>query len=140
MGKVEVSRGSNWGPDVKKYLASVNYKIPAPWCAAFVKYNFDQAGVKTPITAYSPTAHNSKNLVYYRGKLLKPLQAGDVFTIYFPSMGRIGHTGFAPRMINRSIVETYEGNSNDGGSREGYGSFKRKRSLHTLYSVTRWVK
>jgi hypothetical protein len=98
----------------------------------------DSAGIKNNITAYSPTALNKKNLVYYKGQLLKPVQSGDVFTIFFPSMGRIAHTGFASRQINSAIVETVEGNSNNDGSRDGYGVFRRKRSLHTLYSLSRF--
>jgi len=66
------------------------------------------------------------------------LLPGDVFTIYYASLRRIGHTGFVNRKINNSIVETVEGNSNADGSREGYMVCKRKRSVHSLYSITRW--
>lgn len=138
VGVVEKPRGSNWGPDVAHYLKSVNTNSPAPWCAAFVHFCLDSAEIKNTVTAYSPTAQNKKNLVYYKARLIKPVESGDVFTIFFPTMGRIAHTGFVHRQINGSTVETVEGNSNDGGSRDGYGVFRRKRPIHTLYSISRW--
>jgi hypothetical protein len=138
VGVVEQPRGSNSGPEVRKYLRSVKTTVPAPWCAAFVHWCLDSAGIANNITAYSPTAINKNNLVYYRGRLIKPITPGDVFTIYFVSMGRIGHTGFCGVQLNATVVQTVEGNSNDGGSREGYGVFRRKRPLHTLYSISRW--
>jgi hypothetical protein len=138
LGVQEAPKGSNWGPEVKKYLAHVQTRSPAPWCAAFVRFCLDSAGIKSSITAYSPTAQNAKNLVWYRDKWIKAAQPGDVFTIFFPSMGRIAHTGFYHRTINPSICETVEGNTNTDGSREGYMVCKRKRSFHSLYSLSRW--
>lgn len=138
VGVQEVPRGSNWGPQVGRYLKSVKVKVPAAWCAAFVHYGLDSAGHKNSITAWSPTAHNKNNVVYFRRTWFKEMQPGDVFTIYFVSMKRIAHTGFAHRRINSSIIETVEGNSNAGGSREGYMVARRKRPVNTLYSITRW--
>jgi hypothetical protein len=138
IGVVENPRGSNWGPEVKQFISHVGFKSPIPWCAAYVKAGFDTVGIKTTITAFSPTANNAKNRVYFRGKWLKEPRAGDVFTIYYPSMGRIAHTGYFSRMINSSMVETIEGNTNPGGGRDGYGVFKRRRPLRSLYSITRW--
>lgn len=138
IGQMEKPAGSNWGHPVQDYLAATSVHAPAAWCAAFVKWCLDSAGIKTPITAYSPSAQNKNNLIYYKTHELKELKSGDVFTIYYVSMGRIAHTGFVNRKINSTIVETIEGNSNDGGSREGVGVFKRKRPMHTLYSISRW--
>lgn len=138
IGVTEHPVGSNWGPEVKKYLAHTGTTIPAPWCAGFVRFCLDSAGIKTNISAYSPTAHNKNNLVYFRAKIIRPVEPGDVFTIFFPSMGRIGHTGFADHMVNSSVVETVEGNSNNMGGREGFGVFKRRRPIHALYSISRW--
>jgi hypothetical protein len=138
LGVQEQPLGSNWGPQVKGYLASVKVYSPAPWCAAYVHWCLDSAGHKNTITAYSPSAQNKANLVYYNSQILQEIKAGDVFTVYFIAMGRIGHTGFVGRRINQTVIETNEGNSNPGGSREGYGVFKRKRSIHSLYSISRW--
>jgi hypothetical protein len=138
VGKLESPLGSNWGKDVQHYLAHTNTRIPSPWCAAFVRFCLDSAGIKSTITAYSPSAHNAKNVVYARGQWLKEMETDDVFTIYFPSMHRIAHTGFAHRKVNNHICETIEGNSNAGGGREGVGVFRRQRPFNTLYTISRW--
>ena len=139
VGQMEHPLGSNWGYPVKKYLASVHDYQPDPWCAAFVHFCLDSAGYKTNITAAASSGDNLKHRVYFKTKLYEPIQYGDVFTIFFPSMGRIGHTGFVDQKVNDGIYSTVEGNTNNNGSREGIGVFKRKRSLHTLYSVSRWT-
>jgi hypothetical protein len=138
IGKQEHPKGSNWGSDVQKYLRHVQTYQPKPWCAAFVKFCLDSAGVKSTITAASPTAHNKDNLVWFKNRWYQQMRAGDVFTIYFPSLHRIAHTGFVDRKINASICETVEGNTNTDGSREGFEVARRKRSFHSLYSITRW--
>lgn len=138
IGQVEKPLGSNWGQPVQTYLAHTHVGVPAAWCAAFVRYCLDSAGILSSINAYAPSAHNKNNIVYLRGKWYKPMEPDDVFTVYFPAMGRIAHTGFAHRKINSAICETVEGNSNNNGSREGVGVFKRKRSFHSLYSISRW--
>lgn len=138
VGKTEHPIGSNWGHPVQEYLASTGLHAPDAWCAAFVHWCLDSAGIKNQVTAYSPSAQNKKNLIYYQTHWLKPVRLGDVFTIYFPSMKRIAHTGFVNMNSNTSVVETVEGNSNAGGSREGYGVFRRKRPALTLWSISRW--
>jgi hypothetical protein len=94
IGLSEIPEGSNWGPNVQKYLSSVHVYSPAAWCAAFVHWSNSTAGIKDNITAWSPTAQNNANLVYYNGHYLQPPRPADVFTIYFPSLKRIAHTGF----------------------------------------------
>lgn len=138
IGVVEVPKGSNWGPQVKRYLAAVGYHQPGAWCAGFVGFGLDSVGIPNTITAYSPTAHNPKNLVYFRGKFLKEPRAGDVFTLYYAAMGRIAHTGYIEKILPNNKVVTIEGNTNPGGGREGYGVFRRIRYLHSIYSISRW--
>lgn len=139
IGVRENPAGSNSGKEVKEYLYSVNVKVPAPWCAAFVKWSFDQAQVKTTITAWSPTAHNQKNVVYMKGLFYTEPRSGDVFTLWFPKMKRIAHTGFFDRRVNNSIYRTVEGNTNEAGSREGDGVYVKYRSYRATYSITRWT-
>lgn len=138
VGQVEKPLGSNWGHPVQDYLRVVHLQQPEPWCAAFVAWCLDSAHVANTINGSSGSAQNNHHLVYFHGQLIIAMQAGDVFTIYFPSLGRIGHTGFTHRDLTDNVIETVEGNSNAGGSREGYGVFRRKRPLHTLWSVSRW--
>lgn len=139
IGVREQPAGSNWGIPVQNYLAAVNVKSPAPWCAAFVKWTFDQAQIKTPITAWSPTAHNRRNVVFERSKFLQEPRPGDVFTLWFPKLKRIAHTGFFDRRINASVYRTVEGNTNEAGSREGDGVYVKYRSYRATYSISRWT-
>lgn len=138
LGKQEHPKGSNWGSDVQRYLQHVGYKVPAPWCAAFVRFCLDSAGIKSTINASSGSAYNKNNIVYKQTKFYKKALPGDVFVIYYASLRRIGHTGFVYRARSSTVCETIEGNSNDDGSREGYAVVKRKRSFHTLWAVSRW--
>ncbi len=137
VGMREQPAGSNWGPQVGKYLRSVNVKMPAAWCAAFVHYCLDSAGIKNNITAWSPTAHNAKYVVYFGRRLIEEPKPGDVFTLYFPKMKRIAHTGFYHRRVNSSVYQSVEGNTNEAGSREGDGVYKKYRSYNATYSITR---
>lgn len=139
IGVREQPVGSNWGPQVKQYLAAVNVKVPAAWCAAFVKYCFDQAGIKTTITAWSPTAHNAKRVIYAKGKFNEPPRSGDVFTLYFPKLKRIAHTGFFDVGLNKIVYKSAEGNTNEAGSREGDGVYTKYRSYKATHSITRWA-
>lgn len=138
IGIRESPPNSNWGPDVKKYLKSVKVFAPAPWCSAFVKWNLDSAKIPNTLTAWSPTAHNSKNIVLFKGRFYKKPQPGDVFTLYFPRLKRIAHTGFYDYTVNATVYSTVEGNTNEQGSREGDGVMRRYRSFNATYSISRW--
>lgn len=130
--------GANKGKRVEEYISAAGGKAGDAWCSAFVKWVFDQAGIKTRINVYSPTAHNSKNLIYTKSKFKSEPSSGDVFCLYYPGMKRIGHAGFFHSKVNDKIYETVEGNSNKAGSREGIGVFKRKRSFNATFSISRW--
>lgn len=137
---VREATGRNDGKQVEAYLKSCGLGKGYAWCAAFVKWCFVQCGIAVPINAYSPTAHNRNNVVMMRGQYAKAPRPGDVFTIWNTRMNRIAHTGFFHRQVNSTIYETVEGNTNDGGSREGDGVYKRKRSINATFSITRWIK
>ena len=136
---VREATGKNDGKEVEMYLRSANLGKGYAWCAAFVKWCFNQCGIFPPINAYSPTCHNRNNIVMMQGQFRKPGQSGDVFTIWNVRLKRIAHTGFFHRQVNATIYETVEGNTNDGGSRDGDGVYKRRRSIHSTYSITRWT-
>lgn len=136
---VREKTGHNDGVHVEKYLASVGLPKGNAWCAAFLHWCFSQANVKTTITAWAPTAENKSNLCYSNGVQKKQFQKADVFTLYFPSLKRIGHCGFVSGRFGLSSVETVEGNTNMAGSREGDGVYKKIRLKASLHSVSRWL-
>lgn len=133
--------GRNDGKEVEEYLANVGFGKGYSWCAAFVRYGYDYAGVKTTITAWSPTAHNAKNIIWAKSKMNKPPpMAADAFTVYYSSKKRIGHTGFVEKELSGGLIQTIEGNTNGDGSSDGDGVYRRRRSLKQIHSITRWVK
>jgi hypothetical protein len=131
--------GKNDGERVGQYQAVTGTGAGASWCASFVKWCFLQCGLSVKMNAWSPTAHNRNNVVWYQRKWNKEPEPGDVFTIYSASLKRICHTGFFHRKVNESIYESVEGNTNSGGSSNGDGVYKRRRSFNSTYSITRWL-
>lgn len=133
--------GNNDGEKVEMYLKSCGLKKGQPWCAAFVTWTFQQAGVETVISAYSPSWFPAKKVIYTHGSKqnLIPVQA-DVFGIYFSSKGRIAHVGFIDQWAeNSSFCITVEGNTNEAGSREGDGVYRKRRLKKQIYKVSRWI-
>jgi hypothetical protein len=136
---VREATGKNDGKIVEMYLHSVGLNKGNPWCAAFVHWSLDSAGYKNNITGWSPTTFNPNNLIYFKNKFKKEPREGDVFSLYFPSLKRIAHTGFFDYKQNSSIYSTVEGNTNDANSREGDGVYRRYRSFNSTYSISRWT-
>jgi hypothetical protein len=137
---VREATGRNDGKEVEAYLKSCGLGKGYSWCAAFVKWCFTQCGVATPgMNAWSASCQ-SKNIVYAKGRFRQQPQSADVFTIWSAVKKRIVHTGFFHRKINESFYESVEGNTNDGGSSDGDGVYRRKRSFRATFSITRWIK
>ena len=139
IGVTEVPEGSNWGPQVKAYLASVHVYSPAPWCAAFVHWCNSKAGVVDNINAGSPSATNWSHLIYFKNQFLEDPRPADVCTLYFASMGRVGHTFFFDKRQNSKIYRSVEGNTNRAGSREGVEVQYKYRSFRSTHSISRWT-
>lgn len=138
VGVREQPPGSNRGPEVDLYLRNVGLDPAAgswPWCAAFVYWCFAQASAALNLP--NPAIRTAGVLNHWRyarlrgircipaaEALAKPMlvQPGQLFLL---STGNgTGHMGFVEAVVNGKLV-TIEGNSNDGGSREGVGVFRR---------------
>lgn len=138
LGKEEHPRGSNWGPDVQKYLASVGINFPASWCMAFVYWCHQQAadamGVNNPMrkTGGVLAQWNSRKDTY---KVNIP-EPGCVFIMDFGK--GLGHTGIVEQ-VDMDYIYTIEGNSNDEGSREGYEICRKKRSRKSIVGYLRFT-
>lgn len=126
--------GNNDGEQVERYLKTVGLKKGSPWCAAFVSWCYTQHCVSNPKSGWCPSWFTKDNTL---GKDERPLQ-GDVFGIYFKSKGRVAHVGMVLEWGD-SIVLTIEGNTNDAGSREGDGVYKKRRIKNQIYKVSRWL-
>jgi hypothetical protein len=147
IGVMESPRGSNRGPQVDKYVASVGLN-PAgqfAWCVAFVYFCFEQAAKKlgrsNPMiktggvldhwnragTQGVPRITNARAI--NNPSLVKP---GQIFAISLG--GGLGHAGLVERVAGGKLV-TIEGNTNDGGSRDGIGVFRR--SMRKINSINK---
>jgi len=139
IGSMEVPLGSNWGPKVKGYLNSVGINFPVAWCAAFVYYCFQEAakaaGKTNPcfktggVMAHWSKTPGKKILIadaVNNPALIKP---GQIFIMSFG--GGLGHTGLV-ESVHGGFMTVIEGNTNDGGSREGIGVFRRTRKIASI--------
>ena len=138
---VKEAGGNNRGWKIAQYLESVGLPEGYPWCASYVHWVLEKCSIPNTITAWSPTAHNKKNIVYFRREFKKHPKVGDVFTIYSMRNGRISHTGFFRERINDKFYLTNEGNAsaeNAANPYDGNGVYEKVRSFNATYSITRW--
>ena len=139
---VREATGSNDGSRVEEYLAAAGRRKGDAWCAAFVTWVFRQAGVEAVVSGWSPDWFPAKNTVYVHGKANNTVpQRADVFGIYFQSLGRVAHVGFVDRWEEgvSGFAVTVEGNTNESGSREGDGVYRKRRLKSQVYKVSRWI-
>lgn len=120
LGRAEEPRGSNWGPAVQGYLASVGITFPAAWCMAFVYWCVDKACREAKED--NPLHRTGGVMAQWNAMRGKPHRVstprrGDLFVMSFGK--GLGHIGFVERVQGDRIM-TIEGNSNDEGSREGH--------------------
>lgn len=127
---VRESGAPNDGPRVRAYLLAADIRVPSAWCAAFVSWCFRQAGHPLPRTGWSPALFPESRI-----RLLPA--SGLVFGIYFPKLGRIGHCGFVERVQGDWII-TIEGNTNQAGSREGDGVYRKWRHRRSVHRFADW--
>jgi|GEM_PF-340543 len=148
---VREATGRNDGPQVEAYLRYTGLGKGHAWCAAFVCWVYGQAEVDNPKTAWAASLFPHDKLVWPRAKVLatgNPPVVGQapqlitkttcVFGLYFPSLKRIGHCGFIDEWGDKEVI-TVEGNTNDNGSREGDGVYRKRRPIKSLYAVADWI-
>jgi len=138
---VREATGHNDGPQVEAFLRTVGLGAGYAWCAAFVKWCLLNAGVASAkaINAMAASTHRPGHLVYYKGKWLKQPRPGDVATIYYKSLKRIGHTLFFHGITGNGMIYSVEGNTNSQNSREGNGTYMRIRQIGGIYSISQWL-
>jgi hypothetical protein len=137
--------GHNDGRSVEMYLRSVGLSKGYAWCAAYVKWCFDSAHVRTKINGAAASCYSQNLAIYKNNKLTVEPRAGDVFTLWYNSLGRIGHTGFYHSRLNSSVFMSVEGNTGQGGAvdvgtREGDGVYKKYRSFKATYAICRFAQ
>src|SRR5690606_87471 len=114
VGVLEVPRDSNSGPRVRTYQASTT--VPGsgwPWCMAFVRWCWDQAGAHKNgyRGAYVP---HLELWARKAGKLQKKPSPGAAILFDWDGDGVADHTGLVERVTPRLV--TIEGNTQPGAS------------------------
>jgi hypothetical protein len=128
----------NDGTEVKRYLNYVGLPEGFSWCAAYVSYNLGTYHVPAPRSArakdFSPTQPP------LRGGVAQPVKVlpGDVFTLYYTNLHRVGHVGFIIETVH-GYYRTNEGNTGSGGVREGSGVHSYLRNPQTIYGISNYI-
>lgn len=144
---VEEVDGTNCGPRVNEYKAATNLppREAWPWCAAFVCWLVRQAMLKAvgPFTFKRPTTAGAWDFENWSLKqdsstqtLRNPgrdIRAGDIVIFKF------SHIGIAIDAPIDDSVATIEGNTDDAGSREGGGVYRKRRKLSSIKTRIRFT-
>jgi peptidoglycan hydrolase-like protein with peptidoglycan-binding domain len=149
VGILEEPAGSNRGRRVEQYQRSVGLARGTPWCVAFVYWCFQAAaqkqGIPNPMAKECRTGGvldlwtracgaRKVNIVRTTEAFNDPAKVKPGMIFVISTGGGMGHAGLVSRVVGNRM-ETIEGNTNDGGSREGIGVFRR--SGRTLQSINR---
>mgnify|MGYP001051946148 CR=1 FL=1 len=139
VGVREHPLGSNRGPEVDIYLSNVAAGLLGqPWCMAFVYWCFTQAAnqlgvantapkTASVIASWQKAQNEPKARIVTAAEARRdPAKVTPGMVFYIDTGGGSGHTGFVADVIDGRLV-TIEGNTNDGGTREGIGVFIRSR-------------
>ena len=131
--------GNNDGPEVEMFIASTGLdpKGQYPWCAAFISYCFQANGLAVP-------RHSARAAAWFHPEKIiadKKAIEGDLFSLYYANLGRIGHIGMylEPYHNPTPYIVTGEGNTNAQGSREGNQAAKRFRPRGVVNNSSNWI-
>jgi hypothetical protein len=136
--------GPNRGPRVDQYIREVGLdptKGAFSWCAAFVYFCFQQTAnalgvinpcVKTAGVAFHWVTAPAWAKVPAKELLTSPesIKPGCIYLV--DHGGGKGHTGLIERATSATTVATIEGNTDDGGSREGDGVYRKERQIANI--------
>jgi len=101
-----------------------------PWCAAFVSWCFDQAGLslgRVDVLKGFVGCNYAVNNVQKWGKIVTKPQEGYVCFFDWNGDGHFDHTGIFKRDIGNGIFETIEGNTSSSNDSNGGEVMIRQR-------------
>lgn len=131
VGYHEGKSNGHWNNDQKysDQLPGFAWADKQPWCATFYQWLMWQVGVKVPDGARSASCATSV-AAYKKAKRFTEYP-GIGFQVFFGAGGKT-HTGIVYD-YDDTYIYTIEGNTNDSGSAEGDGVYKKKRLRKTDY-------
>ncbi|MFD2936296.1 CHAP domain-containing protein [Spirosoma flavum] len=137
IGVTEDPPGSNRGYSVEQYLKSVGLGSGYSWCASFLYWCFQKAA--TDLEIKNPAIKTGGVIDHWRRAPAKAkitaaqarkspdlVKPGCIGILLLDAHTGAGHT-FIVEKISGLRLTTIEGNSNNGGSREGIGVFRLDR-------------
>ena len=131
--------GANRGPRVERFLRSVGLGPGQPWCAAFVSYALDAAGIRGPLDGRGRVVRSGLAARFITARGIRASEAlrgtrtvpdGSV-VIWRRGSGPFGHAGLVLRWRG-ARGETVEGNTSSGASgsqADGDGVWRRTRTI-----------
>jgi len=117
-----------------------------PWCAMFVSWCFDKAGIVKKVAAQTPKGFAScdAGLRWFnkKGKLVPvgKAQPGDIVFFQFDADAQPDHVGICESNDGKKYLKVYEGNTssgNKGSQSNGDGVYLRKRAYSLVMGVAR---
>lgn len=140
LGVGESPQGSNRGRDVDYWNAEAAAPLGSPWCMAFVR----QITVEAVGRAACPWPRTAsvQALVDWataRGcfRSVQEARAGDLIVWHYPTLGRYGHVAVL-ESLTPTHTTTIDGNSNAGGSREGFAVVRKTRRITDRARAVVW--
>lgn len=128
IGEREVRRNSS--PWIDRFLAAVGLNPGYAWCASFVYWSLRASGWDASLL---PQRRKAAAVVNWRRWAaendlitLKPRRGDLMLWVNLDNV--TGHIGFITKVDGREF-ETIEGNTNDAGSREGDGVYRKTRQM-----------
>jgi len=117
-----------------------------PWCAMFVSWCYDQAGLVSKVAAQTKKGFAScdaglkwftkKNKIVPVGQA----QSGDLVFFQFDKDAQADHVGICASNDGKGFLMVYEGNTSSdskGSQSNGDGVFLKKRSYSLIMGVAR---
>ena len=150
LGVTEHPPNSNWGPEVKQYLAAAGIttrSIYNYWCAAFDTWCVIHAGYTGKLPGNPASCTEWMNWAKPRHLWVKPqdVKPGDLLQFNLDTDSALEHTGICVAVVRDShgkitAVIAIEGNtsSDDNGSQDnGGGVYKKTRSIALVVGAVR---
>ena len=136
LGISEHPPGSNKSKYGQWYGSGLNGQ---KWCAMFVSWVFDQAGIPLGNIQTKNGIHHCQSAHNYyksKGRLTANPQEGDIVIYDWSGDGHADHIGIFKTWAdtNKTILEAYEGNTSQGNDSDGGKVMLRKRSRNLVKS------
>jgi len=134
VGVTEAPPGSNEGKRIEEYMGSVNLGDGYSWCAGFVRWAMDQAGVERPTVRSAAATDYITGSSTDATRVLRGVEEVPAGALAIWRRGDTwrGHIGLVRRW-NQACGRTVEGNTSPGEAgpqRDGQGVWPRRRCIN----------